>query len=202
MWRIQHTQLLMVLVACWFTCVVCDSDDFDSEFDSSFTEVRNTAISITSIVGIIIGLIFLSIIIVIVVVCCCMRGRRSSGHVYRQPVNQMVVTTATQQPYPATQQPYPATQQPYPATQQPYPGQYFSPQPYNQYQPVQSPPHGYVQHPPPAQGGYPPVQQAPPLTGSGYPPQETKAQPTAPPADDVYPLYPANPQQPPPYPGN
>jgi hypothetical protein len=101
-----------------------------------------------------------------------LQGRRSSGHVYRQPANQMIVTTATQQNYPAQ---YPA-------------------QPYNQYQPVQGqtyvPPQGYVQHPPPPQGGYPPVQQAPPqgayppvqqappLTGSGYPPQETKAQPS------------------------
>ncbi|XP_062599968.1 protein shisa-5-like [Saccostrea cucullata] len=187
MWRIQLFQVCMVLMTCWFAHVFCDSDDFEwsnSESESSFNSVRNATISIASIIGIITGLIFLVIVIAIIVICCCcMKGRRSAGHVYRQPGNQMTVTTTAQQSYL---------------------GQYPPPQPYNQYPPVQNqyPPQGYVQYPPPPQMGYPPVQQAPPMTGSGYPPQENKALPTAPPADDDYPPYPANPQQPPPYPGN
>ncbi|XP_061167922.1 uncharacterized protein LOC133176882 [Saccostrea echinata] len=186
MWRIQQLQVCMVLMTCWLAYVFCDSDDFDfdssnSEFESSYKSVRNATISIASIIGIITGLIFLGIVIAIIVICCCcMKGRRSAGHVYRQPANQMTVTTTTQQAYP---------------------GQY-PPQPYNQYPQNQYPAQGYVQHPPPPQMGYPPVQQAPPMTGYGYPPQDSKAVPTAPPADDGYSPYPANSQQPPPYPSN
>lgn len=86
-------------------------------------------------------------------------GQRSAGQVYRQPANQMIITTGTQQSYP---------------------NQYPPQQPYTQYPTAQNqyPYQGYVQHPPPVQGGYSPVQQAPPMTGSGYPPQESKAAPS------------------------
>nr|XP_022296608.1 annexin A7-like [Crassostrea virginica] len=194
--KINQFYICAGLISCWLGIVLSDkySNDFDSDFEDSYTVVRNTTNSIATIIGIIGGIVFLVVVIAIIAVCCCcMRRRRSAGHVYRQPANQMIVTTATQQPYPnqyPAQQPY--TQ--YPPAQAQYPHQGYVQQP--------PPPQGYVQHPPPPQGGYPPVQQAPPMTGSGYPYQENKASPSAPPADDAYPPYPADPQAPPPYPGH
>lgn len=185
--RIKDLQLCAVLIILWLGIAFCDSDDFDSnnsDFESSYNAVRNASMSIAAIIGIVAGLIILVIVVSIVVVCCCcMRRQRSAGQVYRQPANQMIITTGTQQSYP---------------------NQYPPQQPYTQYPTAQNqyPYQGYVQHPPPVQGGYSPVQQAPPMTGSGYPPQESKAAPSAPPPDDGYPPYPTNPQQPPPYPGN
>lgn len=45
--------------------------DFDSKFESNYNAVRTTTISIATIIGIVVGLIFLVIVISIFVVCCC-----------------------------------------------------------------------------------------------------------------------------------
>ena len=54
--------------------------DFDSDFEDSYTVVRNTTNSIATIIGIIGGIVFLVVVIAIIAVCCCCM--RSKKHLF------------------------------------------------------------------------------------------------------------------------